>query len=298
MLVKVLPEYPLKYTDPDGEFIFTLLAAIFCPPLIPLGIAADIGGAINLGSKALQGKIHSFGDGVAAYGIGAAAGAAGAGIGLGVSSALAGGSFIGGVMGTSTVVSTGFVSGFVSGSAGGFAGGFINGFGNAAMKAGSDFGDMLSGGWNFGWKGALFGGVVGGVTGGIDAVKHNRDFWTGSGKQNVIVNTNGDLIGEQDYNASYASQQTRDNYNTQLSNNRSVSTASDGQLTIKVPSDVNRITGIAAPENTYFTNVNIGRNVLTLTPLDKTSYVILHGWRYYSNPDTSLRDLFYFRPRF
>ncbi|MBB5440874.1 RHS repeat-associated protein [Pedobacter sp. AK017] len=34
---------PLKYTDPNGEFIFTVLAAIFAPPLLPWAIGADIG---------------------------------------------------------------------------------------------------------------------------------------------------------------------------------------------------------------------------------------------------------------
>ena len=34
---------PFKYTDPSGEFIFTTLAAIFCPPLLPLAISTDIG---------------------------------------------------------------------------------------------------------------------------------------------------------------------------------------------------------------------------------------------------------------
>jgi len=38
---------PLIYTDPDGEIIFTILAAIFAPPLLPIAIAADIGGIIN-----------------------------------------------------------------------------------------------------------------------------------------------------------------------------------------------------------------------------------------------------------
>ena len=32
---------PLVYTDPSGDFIFTILAAIFCPPLLPVAIAAD-----------------------------------------------------------------------------------------------------------------------------------------------------------------------------------------------------------------------------------------------------------------
>jgi len=39
---------PLRYTDENGEFIFTILAAIFCPPLLPLGIAMDVSGAINI----------------------------------------------------------------------------------------------------------------------------------------------------------------------------------------------------------------------------------------------------------
>ncbi|MGC9355490.1 MAG: RHS repeat domain-containing protein, partial [Mariniphaga sp.] len=40
---------PLVYTDPDGEIIFTLLAALIpgAQPLLPLAIAADIGGIIN-----------------------------------------------------------------------------------------------------------------------------------------------------------------------------------------------------------------------------------------------------------
>jgi len=42
---------PLVYTDPSGDFIFTILAAIFSPPLIPLAIKADatvIMGTINV----------------------------------------------------------------------------------------------------------------------------------------------------------------------------------------------------------------------------------------------------------
>ena len=34
---------PLMYTDPSGEIIFTALATIFCPPLLPWAIGADIG---------------------------------------------------------------------------------------------------------------------------------------------------------------------------------------------------------------------------------------------------------------
>lgn len=278
---------PLIYTDPTGEFWHLI-------------IGATIGGFVNWQT---HGADLNW-EGLGYFGVGAVAGALGAGVGLGVSSALAKESFFGGFMGTSTLVSTGFTSGFVSGAAGGFFGGFANGFGNAVMNPDKDFGDMLSAGWDSGWKGGLLGGAAGGITGGIDAVRHDRNFWTGSGKQGVVVKVNTQLngefkiIGEQDYNAPYTTQQTRDYHRTQLSGNGGITTASNGQITIKIPKNVNRITGIAAPDNTFFTNINIGRNALTLTPLDKTSYVILHGWRYHSNPVNSFKDLFYWRPRF
>jgi RHS repeat-associated protein len=48
---------PLKYTDPDGEFIFTLLSAIFCPALLPVAIQTDIGWITGgLSSKANGGS--------------------------------------------------------------------------------------------------------------------------------------------------------------------------------------------------------------------------------------------------
>ena len=34
---------PLAYTDPSGEFVFSILAAIFCQPLLPIAIGTDIG---------------------------------------------------------------------------------------------------------------------------------------------------------------------------------------------------------------------------------------------------------------
>jgi len=53
---------PLIYTDPDGEFIFTTLAAIFCPPLLPYAIQTDIGwmsaaGMYTLGAAASPGGL-------------------------------------------------------------------------------------------------------------------------------------------------------------------------------------------------------------------------------------------------
>jgi len=63
----------LIYTDPSGDIIFTLLAAIFCPPLLPVAIAADVGGIINTATN--WKNIDNFGEGLAAYGLGAGTGA-------------------------------------------------------------------------------------------------------------------------------------------------------------------------------------------------------------------------------
>lgn len=66
--------------DPDGEFIFTLAALIAAPftggaslALLPYTIAADIGGTINTISN--WKNIDNFGEGLAAYGLGAGTGA-------------------------------------------------------------------------------------------------------------------------------------------------------------------------------------------------------------------------------
>lgn len=56
------------YIDQDGEFWHIVIGAV-------------IGGAINLTVKIVQGKVHNLGDGLAAFGIGAAAGAIGAATG-------------------------------------------------------------------------------------------------------------------------------------------------------------------------------------------------------------------------
>jgi hypothetical protein len=52
---------PLVYTDPSGEIIFTLLAAAFCPPLIPYAIMLDYSWMTG-GNRAVM-KGESFGSG-------------------------------------------------------------------------------------------------------------------------------------------------------------------------------------------------------------------------------------------
>ena len=61
---------PLKYTDPDGNYVHLLVGAL-------------IGSIVNVASGLIQGNIHNFWDGVKAAGIGAVQGALGAAIGYG-----------------------------------------------------------------------------------------------------------------------------------------------------------------------------------------------------------------------
>jgi len=52
---------PLVYTDPSGDVIFSILAAVFCPPLLPVAIGADIGWMTG-GTRAIsQGETFWYG---------------------------------------------------------------------------------------------------------------------------------------------------------------------------------------------------------------------------------------------
>ena len=144
--------------DPDGEFVHIL-------------IGAAIGGLINLGVKAYQGKINSVWDGVKAFGIGAAAGAVGAATG-GAAFVAAGGA-------------AGGVGGFAAGA---FAGMVGSAFSMPILSVGNHigFGDPLMTGREY-LTGILVGGVVGGSINGISALANGRTFWSGSlrGQGNV-----------------------------------------------------------------------------------------------------------------
>ncbi len=74
---------PMMYTDPSGEIILTIAAAIFCPPLLPVAIAADISGMMNAYQHKDQisdGFSQGVGNGIwksfAYYGVGAGEAAA------------------------------------------------------------------------------------------------------------------------------------------------------------------------------------------------------------------------------
>jgi hypothetical protein len=65
---------PLKYTDPSGDIIFTILAAVIpgAQPLLPYAIAMDIGWMSNVLSN--LNEIDSFNEGLAYAGVGGAGG--------------------------------------------------------------------------------------------------------------------------------------------------------------------------------------------------------------------------------
>ena len=143
---------PLKYVDEDGEY-WWIAAAVF------------IGGASNLGMKALNGQIHSWEDGINAFGIGAVAGAVSAVAGYGAFSLVAG---AGATAGTG-----GFLVGAASGAIGSLAGASILSVGNHQK-----FGDPEYTWKEYAWATGI-GGLAGGISNGMMAVFQGNNFWTG-----------------------------------------------------------------------------------------------------------------------
>jgi RHS repeat-associated protein len=105
---------PLKFTDPDGNWVHLVIGAI-------------VGGVINLVSGAIQGNINSWGDGFKAFGIGAIQGALSAAIGYGgFGSAAAGRAVTGGFLTSATSVGANLTStAFLGNIATGIASSFI-----------------------------------------------------------------------------------------------------------------------------------------------------------------------------
>jgi RHS repeat-associated protein len=150
---------PLLYTDPDGHIWHIIIGGI-------------VGGAVNLGVKVFQGKIHNWKDGAVAFGIGAVAGAVGAATG-GAAFAAAGGGAAG-------------AGGFVAGAAGGLFGSAaatpIQSMGNTIY-----FGDpaLTSEGYVMNM---LLGAGLGGITNGTIGLYNGRNFLTGE-LPKVHINT-------------------------------------------------------------------------------------------------------------
>jgi len=141
---------PVSMVDPDGDEIFTIVGALLAPVTggasLAIGIAADLGGIGNVAYNYSKGNIDSWGAGLKAYGIGAAAG--GGAVAL---TPIAVGA-------TGLTLTGGFVAGAVYGGVGAGIGETIRNTGNSAV-----FNDVTWG--EFGRNVGL--GIVGGVlTGG------------------------------------------------------------------------------------------------------------------------------------
>ena len=197
---------PLKYTDPTGEWfgIDDLIGFV-------------IGGTINLISNAIQGNIHSFGNGLAAFGAGGAAGtlalygpagwvAGGAivggtnawlggatgwdiakGAGIGAISGLAGGAAgqwaAGAISPALSSISSPVLQGAITGVVGGGVGGFAGGFTGGLLMTGN-LGQALNSGFQGMAIGMGIGGAVGAGYGYKNAIDNNLNPWTG--KPNAI----------------------------------------------------------------------------------------------------------------
>ena len=119
----------------------------------------------------------------------------------------------------------------VTGAASGAVGGFVNGTGNGLL-GGSNLNDaLLKGGHD-----ALIGAVFGGIMGGIDAANNpyrdqsklttDRSFWTGKGKDNVLVKMDpsgkpifgneDDLLSSEYKNLNYATKKTQAHFQTKV----------------------------------------------------------------------------------
>lgn len=146
---------PLKYTDPSGEWIHILVGAV-------------VGGIVNLATKAYNGQIHSIGDGLAAFGIGAVAGAAASATGGAVVTAF-------GAAGSSVI------AGAASGIVGAAYSIPIQSIGNSMY-----FGDPILTGGDY-LKGVAISGIVGGVFNGVSNALSGRKIWSGQSKAQPVV---------------------------------------------------------------------------------------------------------------
>ncbi|MDP2237044.1 MAG: RHS repeat-associated core domain-containing protein, partial [Bacteroidales bacterium] len=153
---------PLKYTDPDGEWVHLVAGAV-------------IGGVINWATNGAEFSWRGLGF----FGVGAAAGFLGAGVGAGFGT-LASGAGTFGFSASAGLSTVGFGAGFASGSGAGLASGLVSGTGNS-MLLGNGFKQSLQNGVETGLWSSLGGGVLGGSFSGIRAIAGGKKFWSGNG---------------------------------------------------------------------------------------------------------------------
>jgi len=146
---------PLIYTDPDGEFFFSLFLPIIGPILDAACWGAVINGGVYAASTAITGQKWDWGQ----FGKSLAVGAISGGVGAGAGMLTQGLNVYGAIPGA-------LVEGGIQGTAGAISGGFTN--------------VIMNGGWgengkNF-WSGAAqgftTGFILGGISGGVEGYKN------------------------------------------------------------------------------------------------------------------------------
>ena len=155
---------PLKYTDPNGEFVLTTTVIVGLCVSSALGIGAGIWQGIQISdAKHLSGSQRTWTI-----------------IGGGLIGGVAGftGGYIGGAVGAAASVG-GFLGGIASGAAAGAASGAINGFGQTMLATG-DVGQSLSQMVFQAGVGSLSGAIIGGLVQGVTSYAKGNSFWDGS----------------------------------------------------------------------------------------------------------------------
>src|SRR5690606_38818606 len=161
---------PLKFNDASGEYIHIIIGAV-------------IGGFTNWVTHGAQFNAKGLGY----FGIGAGVGALAAFTGGGMTSALGGGSFMAGAIGTSSAAAGGL--GFVGGAIVGGSTGALSGFALTLSNNLYD-GNSFSNSFDSALKSALISGttsaITGGLISGLMAKSQGLNFWTGEGSSYML----------------------------------------------------------------------------------------------------------------
>lgn len=200
------------------------------------------------------------------FGIGAAAGVLAAGVGAALAGdTVAGGGFTAGFIGTANVTATGFTAGAISGATAGVTNGLIVGTGNDMMSGNKFKEAFMKGGLDQAWKQGLSGAAFGGIIGGIDAVTNDRNFWTGSSKQNVVGNSER-IISNSDYSRKSTSKAVKNYNDVHVSERRDAFS-----MEVEVPG-MNKITNVTL-------DFSIGAQA--------ECHISIRGWRWQHNTRNS-----------
>jgi len=271
---------PLIYTDPDGEFWHLVAGAL----------KEGVFNWLNHGADFSRQGFNYFM-------IGASAGAIGTGISSGISSALAdGGTFFGGVLGTTEYLSIGAISGFLSGFSKGYTSGYILGFGNALLNPAisKDEARLIARENALGY--AYFMGFIGMIDGVSKADKEGRHPLTGARNQEDMVyyKRNG-AYGEPNWENTHISNTGQNNSLYRMNLKRYGQLNEDGSLTIKLP---NRGDFTIIEFYDYYTVGAPGYGPsLTYLPGEIPNEIMIIGTRWNHQPINGIGKLFGYHTR-